>query len=241
MIKAKNFIFIYGIPYSGASCWKILIQKSTIMKRRLSILAILFAALVMLAFSQKKIITGKVTDSSAVPMAGVAVTVKGSRTATITDQGGNYRIEVEQGDEYLQFAFIGFETVKERIKDRTRIDVVMHEEKLALDEVMVIALGSHKDKASESRSMYAPAMAGYSGDGFMRYNRNFNTEGYAATPENGFRSVRSNPLSTFSIDVDNASWSNIRRFLNNGTLPPPEAVRVEEMINFFRYDFPMGF
>jgi Ca-activated chloride channel family protein len=86
--------------------------------------------------------------------------------------------------------------------------------------------------------MYAPAMAGYSGDGFMRYNRNFNTEGYAATPENGFRSVRSNPLSTFSIDVDNASWSNIRRFLNNGTLPPPVAVRVEEMINFFRYDYP---
>ena len=208
------------------------------MKRRLSILAILFAASVMLAFSQKRIITGKVTDSSAVPMPGVAVTVKGSRSATTTDQGGNYRIEVEQGDEYLQFAFIGFVTVKERIKDRTRIDVVMHEEKLALDEIVVTGLGSHKDKASESRSMYAPAMAGYSGDGFMRYNRNFNTEGYAATPENGFRSVRSNPLSTFSIDVDNASYSNMRRFLNDGTLPPPEAVRIEEMINFFRYDYP---
>ncbi len=208
------------------------------MKRRLSILAILFAASVMLAFSQKRIITGKVTDSSVVPMPGVAVTVKGSRNATITDQGGNYRIEVEQGDDYLQFAFIGFETVKERINDRTRIDVVMHEQKLDLDEVVVTGLGSHKGKASESRSMYAPAMTGYSCDGFMRYNRNFNTEGYAATPENGFRSVRSNPLSTFSIDVDNASYSNIRRFLNNGTLPPPVAVRVEEMINFFRYDYP---
>jgi Ca-activated chloride channel family protein len=50
--------------------------------------------------------------------------------------------------------------------------------------------------------------------------------------------VKNNPLSTFSIDVDNASYSNIRRFINSGVLPPPEAVRVEEMINYFKYDYP---
>ena len=208
------------------------------MKRRLSILAILFAASVMLAFSQKRIITGKVSDSESLPLAGVAVTVKRSMSGTVTDQGGNYRIGVEQGDDYLQFSMIGFVSVTERIKDRTTINVIMHEEKVALDEVVVVGYGSAKQKSSWHRTEAAPSYALGSRDGFARYNGAFNTEGYAATTENGFRSVRSNPLSTFSIDVDNASWSNTRRFLNNGTLPPPEAVRVEEMINFFRYDYP---
>lgn len=208
------------------------------MKKRLSILAILFAASVMLAFSQKSNITGKVTDSSAMPIAGVAVTIKGSKSGTVTDQDGNYRIEVEQGDDYLRFAMIGFVTVTERIKGRTIINVIMHEEKVALDEVVVVGYGSGKQKSSWYRTEAAPALSLGSRDGFSRYNGAFNTEGYAATTENGFRSVGSNPLSTFSIDVDNASWSNIRRFINNGALPPPEAVRIEEMINFFRYDYP---
>ncbi|HAX93815.1 MAG TPA: hypothetical protein DCY25_07720 [Bacteroidales bacterium] len=208
------------------------------MKKRLSVLALLFAASIMISFTQIRVITGKVTDSSGSPMPGVSIIVKGTTRGTVTDTFGNYRIELKQGDDILQYSMIGYMKVNERIRDRTRIDVVMHEEKLALDEVVVTGYGSQKRKALESQSVYAPAMAGYAGDGFMRYNRNFNTEGYAATTENGFRSVRSNPLSTFSIDVDNASYSNMRRFLNNGTLPPPEAVRVEEMINFFRYDYP---
>jgi Ca-activated chloride channel homolog len=62
-------------------------------------------------------------------------------------------------------------------------------------------------------------------------------EKYRSLPENQFQKVSSNPLSTFSIDVDTASYSNIRRFINDGQLPPPEAVRVEEMINYFKYDY----
>ncbi len=73
---------------------------------------------------------------------------------------------------------------------------------------------------------------------FSRYNDNFNTEGYAGINENGFKNVNNNPLSTFSIDVDNASYSNIRRFINSGIMPPADAVRIEEMINYFKYDYP---
>jgi Ca-activated chloride channel family protein len=69
-------------------------------------------------------------------------------------------------------------------------------------------------------------------------NSNFNTEGYASVNENGFKNVKNNPLSTFSIDVDNASYTNIRRFINMGEIPPPDAVRVEEMLNYFKYDYP---
>jgi Ca-activated chloride channel family protein len=66
----------------------------------------------------------------------------------------------------------------------------------------------------------------------------FNTEEYAHLRENGFRPVSSAPLSTFSIDVDKASYANIRRFLTQGSLPPVDAVRIEEMINYFSYEMP---
>jgi len=69
-------------------------------------------------------------------------------------------------------------------------------------------------------------------------HQQFNTEGYATVHENGYKSVNNNPLSTFSIDVDRASYANVRRFLNQGARPPIDAVRIEEMVNYFKYDYP---
>ncbi|MFH7013309.1 von Willebrand factor type A domain-containing protein [Flavobacterium sp. FlaQc-52] len=63
-------------------------------------------------------------------------------------------------------------------------------------------------------------------------------EDYDTFTENAFESPKAAPLSTFSIDVDNASYTNIRRFINNGQAVPKDAVRVEEMINFFKYTYP---
>ncbi len=63
-------------------------------------------------------------------------------------------------------------------------------------------------------------------------------EEYLPIDENPFHAVRQHPLSTFSIDVDTASYSNVRRFLQQGQLPPPDAVRIEEMVNYFQYDLP---
>lgn len=65
-----------------------------------------------------------------------------------------------------------------------------------------------------------------------------NTEDYNQIVENSFQKVADEPQSTFSIDVDAASYSNIRRFLNQQQLPPKDAVRIEEMINYFDYDYP---
>ena len=65
----------------------------------------------------------------------------------------------------------------------------------------------------------------------------FNREEYRHTPENDFKRVSAHPLSTFSIDADTASYSNVRRFLNDNTLPPDGAVRLEELINYFRFDY----
>ncbi|CAC9972379.1 hypothetical protein FLAPXU55_00055 [Flavobacterium panici] len=65
-----------------------------------------------------------------------------------------------------------------------------------------------------------------------------NTESYAGLEENPFESPQKAPLSTFSIDVDNASYTNIRRFINEGQPVPKDAVRIEEMMNFFKYKYP---
>jgi Ca-activated chloride channel family protein len=65
-----------------------------------------------------------------------------------------------------------------------------------------------------------------------------NNEDYNSFVENAFESPKAAPLSTFSIDVDNASYTNVRRFINNGQSVPKDAVRVEEMVNFFKYQYP---
>ena len=98
---------------------------------------------------------------------------------------------------------------------------------------------AYEDRAYENMAggaLYAmaPNMA-YEG-----YVDDFNTEEYAAVKENGFRNVATDPLSTFSADVDTASYCNLRRMLNDGYTTadiPGGAVRVEEMLNYFRYDY----
>ena len=96
-----------------------------------------------------------------------------------------------------------------------------------------------EDRGAVTRQTISKAAAAY-----LRSSANadstkaFDGEGYAHIEENRFLSVRQNPLSTFSIDVDAASYSNVRRFIHDGVLPPPGAVRIEELINYFDYDYP---
>jgi Ca-activated chloride channel family protein len=209
------------------------------MKNILSIFAILVLAAVTIAFNESGTITGKVTNSNGQPLAGVKIIAKGSYAASTTDLNGNYKISVDQQASILVFSLAGYATVEEKIGTRTIINVVMMPEVIALQEEMAIAYGARKDMTLTSRSMAAPAgMASHSRPYFPRFNPNFNTEGYASVNENGYKIVKNNPLSTFSIDVDNASYSNIRRFINMGQLPPADAVRIEEMINYFKYDYP---
>jgi Ca-activated chloride channel homolog len=75
-------------------------------------------------------------------------------------------------------------------------------------------------------------------DAQPRFDENASGERYAEITENPFLDATRAPLSTFSIDVDTASYANVRRFLNEGRLPPKDAVRIEEMINYFEYDYP---
>jgi Ca-activated chloride channel homolog len=215
------------------------------MKNSLKIFAILVLAGIAISFIGSVTITGKVTDESGAPLQGVNVSVKGTTKGTVTDSKGNYTLTIGDTETTLVFNFIGYIRIEEKVSGRKVINVKMKEETMALSEV-VVGYGTKRDKSRAlgytSNDMAAPS-ASMTGNGgisqsFNRYNPNFNTEGYSPINENGFKDVGHNPLSTFSIDVDNASYSNIRRFINLGELPPADAVRIEEMINYFKYNYP---
>jgi Ca-activated chloride channel family protein len=212
------------------------------MKNRLWILAAVCITAVIFAFTELRTITGVITDNHGQPLSGVVVQVKGSNSpseTTATDVNGNYKISFDSRAKTLVFSYVGYNTLEVNIGDKKIIDVKMTENVTSLQEMVVTGYASKRDRSSKSYSLAAPSARAYEADmSFQRMNNNFNTEGYASVNENGFRNVKSNPLSTFSIDVDNASYSNIRRFINMGQLPPADAVRIEEMINYFKYDYP---
>ncbi|WP_282118165.1 vWA domain-containing protein [Maribacter aquivivus] len=102
-------------------------------------------------------------------------------------------------------------------------------------------INSRKElKASEAKRLYGQN-AKHGCIVIQTVNGNYaieEDENYARITENQFQNVAVTPLSTFSIDVDKAAYSNIRRFINNGKEVPVDAVKIEEMINYFDYDYP---
>jgi Ca-activated chloride channel family protein len=96
---------------------------------------------------------------------------------------------------------------------------------------LTAALGGCKKAGMGS---FAPNMAGDASWEFAPVDR----ERYAHADDSPFVAVADAPLSTFSVDVDTASYSNTRRFLQDGSLPPVDAVRIEELVNYFDYHYP---
>ncbi|SDD25176.1 Ca-activated chloride channel family protein [Cupriavidus sp. YR651] len=90
---------------------------------------------------------------------------------------------------------------------------------------------------AESRAMAPSAMRVMPAPSYLPAPAPQDRERYGAIEENGVRQVAQAPVSTFSIDVDTGSYSNVRRMLNAGRLPPADAVRVEELVNYFPYDY----
>jgi Ca-activated chloride channel family protein len=184
---------------------------------------------------QSRTITGTVTaasDGNAVP--GVNVSIKGTKISTVTDAGGKYSISTSSFGGNLVFSFVGYKTQEVKIGSKTTIDVLLEEDVQALEEVVVTGYSQpqrRSKKAEEAKStLYAPVTE-------YEQHPQWNTEEYDGIEENIFHDALKNPLSTFSIDVDAASYSNVRRFINNGQRPPKDAVRIEELVNYFDYDY----
>ena len=223
-----------------------------------SAIAMLFC---IIAFAQEKTITGIVSDKLG-PLPGANVVVKGTTRGTQTDFDGKYSIKAKEG-ETLDFSYIGMKSKQVKIAKKTTINVQLDEDGVSLDEVVVVGYGSEydsyspkrvKEKAAGVQVVANSSSISIRGNSSVKQedrisnpiypsNRdtilpNIGDEDYGTFIENAFESPKSSPLSTFSIDVDNASYTNIRRFINNGQSVPKDAVRVEEMMNFFKYNYP---
>ncbi len=190
---------------------------------------------------EPRTITGTVTsaeDGSAIP--GVNVVLKGSTTGTTTDAKGKYSIQVPSSGGTLVFSFIGLQTKEVKIGAGSVINIALAPDQPELSEVVVAGYaGKHRVKKDKSAmgAAYEYEMAPSVAPRDMYQQPQYNTEEYDAIQENIFHDALHNPLSTFSIDVDAASYSNMRRFINNGQRPPKDAVRIEEMVNYFDYDY----
>ena len=176
-------------------------------------------------------VTGIVTDAAdGTSITGCSVVNNRSKSGAITDVNGRYSIQAQKGD-VLLFRFIGYKEEKRVVKS-AKLDVKMKTDDVALEECVVVGYGTMKTKAMTGAYVAVCPTAMYDMDTRM------NTEEYDRIQENGFKSVADTPLSTFSIDVDPASYSNMRRFINRGELPPADAIRTEELVNYFSYDYP---
>ncbi|WP_223580878.1 vWA domain-containing protein [Sphingobacterium sp. GVS05A] len=189
--------------------------------------------------SQQYEVKGKVTDAtSKLALRGVVVTNVQTNERQSTDRDGNYQIKVTTGRTTLEFSYFGYITQRVEVKRKGKVDIVLVKDTHTLDEVVVMG---YTPKAKQSVVGSAQIVAALSGQVAnvnirkMPYMPDQNQESYQKIKENKFINPMKEPLSTFAADVDAASYSNVRRFINAGSLPDKDAVRVEEMINYFQY------
>ncbi len=199
------------------------------MKTKMYLLILILLTSSLSLFAQTMTVTGKVTDSeTGEAFPGVTVQLKGSTIISVTNREGNYSIQAKTGDK-LVFMFLGYNNTTITIKNKVH-NVSMIPNKQALDEVVVIGYGVQKEASvvgavAKSTSLY------------LVQEERMNTEEYGHFSENRFKPAADDPLSTFSIDVDAASYSNMRRFINQGKLPEKDAIRTEELVNYFSYNY----
>jgi Ca-activated chloride channel family protein len=192
------------------------------------------------------VVAGVVIDTSGAVLPGVTITLTGpDRRSTITNSRGEFTfVRLRDGEYQIEATLSGFTTVRRALTlaggrtERMRIEMSVG----ALNEIVTVTGAAPIADVQSARQVSpAPQMMGFVGGGLApgrRYVGPLDTEAYDHIEENRFRRVDADPLSTFSIDVDTASYANVRRFLTDGELPPAGAVRVEELINYFRFDYP---
>ncbi len=204
-------------------------------------------------------IKGKITDANTgEPLIGANVFILNHTWGASTDIKGEFEIKhIPIGSYSVRVSYVGYETktiekiVVESEKD-TFLNVQLNTD-FTLSEIVVSATRPLELKATNTtsaclisyQSIIPPERGVVEQISFQvggyecRYSHNRpSTEEYNKINDNIFKDVSINPLSTFSADVDYGSYSNARRFLLQGKLPPKDAVRVEEFINYFQYGYP---
>ncbi len=212
-----------------------------------SILIILFTGILVSSqpIPSNVQITGFVYDyTTSTALSGVTIAVKGTNVNTKTDLNGRFQVLVANSQSRLIATANGFKKQEIEVGSKTHIKIYMHrlapttaeaEEKSEVHHDLLgakVPTPQYRHKGAPGFMTSNQVAASYTEHGVIH-----NTESYSTIHENIFHDPSRKPLSTFSIDVDAASYSNVRRFLRQGQMPPKDAVRIEEMVNYFSYDY----
>jgi Ca-activated chloride channel family protein len=246
------------------SVHQLILYKINLMKRISFFSCLLLVTVTAFAFSTRTI-TGTVTDDAGNPIIAY-ISVKGTGKGVSTAVNGSFRIGVSGNTAVLVVTSLGYQQKEVAVGKDSKLSIRLQLSSEKLEEVVVVGLSAQtrKEIAAASQVLAERKMqnlgalnsavtpgnssnlkirgkssginiGGYFPDGYR--DRNFNREGYDHITDNSFLKVSDNPQSTFSIDVDAASYSNVRRILKSGQLPEEGAVRIEEMINYFSYEY----
>ena len=228
------------------------------MQKIIVLLAASIITLIAFKSPTQFIIRGKITDNKGQPLSGVSINIRETKIGTASAADGTYSISVPDEKTVLYFSFVGYTEKYVKVGSKKFINVQLSPITSALDEVVVTGYATERNQFDSYADIVVPlpsknyivnrelsgkaagvnVINNESENKKDRYNNNVaDREGYDFIKENAFVKATENPLSTFSIDVDAASYSNVRRLLQQGNLPPAGAVRIEEMINYFKYDY----
>ncbi len=224
------------------------------MKSKFGILGVLIAGLMLTSMWVKPVqIDGVVTDEQGNVLIGASIVESGTQNGIITNIDGTFSLTVSSPNATLSISYTGYETKT----------ILLAQQDISQPLTIALSLGSVLEEIAVTGYSIEPKPT-YPGkdvtfdvqvvnqgsipanqinvSGFMKHfpreSAPQNTEDYDLITENKFYGVKDTPLSTFSIDVDAASYSNMRRFINQGQTPPKDAVRIEEMVNYFDYEYP---
>ena len=182
-------------------------------------------------------IEGTITDAaSGQPLNDAAISVAGTEFSALTNTAGHYSLSgIPAGEHTVKVLIIGYATQERQVTvtsgQTTVADFALQITAINLEEIVATGVVGEVQRRRVGRYLRSTC-CGFSGGRVV-----FNTESYAHIDENDFKLVSASPLSTFSIDVDRASYANVRRFIQDGTRPPIDAVRIEEMVNYFPYEW----
>jgi len=191
-----------------------------------------------LAFIHEKsigqiVLKGKVLDNNGSPLIGANVVIKGTTIGTIVDINGQFSLEYHSYPPFtIVVSYTGFTSQTILItNDNYKVELIITlSEGVLLGEEVLISASRRSEKNWD-------APANINTRSRRQGSQHSQFEQYGLIKENKFNSPLKTPLSTFSVDVDRAAYSNVRRFINNGMKPPKDAVRIEEMINYFNYQY----
>jgi len=202
----------------------------------------LVSAFVATLSAQAFSVRGKVVDQSGALIPGVAISLHHSGSGrdwmTVSDAQGAFAVVgIPPGEVEVTAELPGFKT--------TRVRALLGGETPIANLSIVLSVASMSENVEVTvaccqLNMTSASMAAQVGRRDVadrRQRRRFNTESYSQINENPFTRVSDDPRSTFALDVDTASYANVRRFLNGNQMPEKDAVRIEEMVNYFSYNY----